>query len=451
MKKVILNVGMVLLAMGLLTACSSGNDVVEVPDQPNQEQPKPNDPKENEEDPETPELEDSMVVDMLPQTRAIQLTEEQREFAKKNNDFTFNLYRAVNDAQQERKSIVTSPLSVTYVMGMLNDGAAGKTEEEITSVLGFGAGDKSAVNAYCQALIRQAPLADPSVTLQIANIVAADEDMVLEDTYKQNMSDYYEADVASLDFSEPASLDYLNGWCNEKTEGMIPKIIDELSPEAKLVLMNAICFKATWTEKFDEQDTKEETFTKADGTAATVPMMYRNALIQYGANDVFSSVCLPFGSGDKYRMYVLLPSEGKSVDDVVNVLTNDFWEKNRPSGNAVVDLKLPRFKTNSDIRLNDLISQLGAPSMFDSEKADFAGISKNYKDLYVSLLKQKAAIEVSEEGTKASAVTVAMLDTTSGPMDYEKATFHADRPFVYLIQEWDTRAVFFIGTYEGDL
>ena len=449
MKKGILNVGMVLLAMGLLTACSSGNDVVEVPDQPKQEQPKPDNPKEDE--PETPDPEDSMVVDMLPQTRAIQLTEEQREFAKKNNDFTFNLYRAVNDAQQERKSIVTSPLSVTYVMGMLNDGAAGKTEEEITSVLGFGAGDKSAVNAYCQALIRQAPLADPSVTLQIANIVAADEDVVLEDTYKQNMSDYYEADVASLDFSEPASLDYLNGWCNEKTEGMIPKIIDELSPEAKLVLMNAICFKATWTEKFDEQDTKEETFTKADGTAATVPMMYRNALIQYGANDVFSSVCLPFGSGDKYRMYVLLPSEGKSVDDVVNVLTNDFWEKNRPSGNAVVDLKLPRFKTNSDIRLNDLISQLGAPSMFDSEKADFAGISKNYKDLYVSLLKQKAAIEVSEEGTKASAVTVAMIDTTSGPMDYEKATFHADRPFVYLIQEWDTRAVFFIGTYEGDL
>jgi serpin B len=440
---------MVLLAMGLLTACSSGNDVVEVPDQPKQEQPKPDNPKEDE--PETPDPEDSMVVDMLPQTRAIQLTEEQREFAKKNNDFTFNLYRAVNDAQQERKSIVTSPLSVTYVMGMLNDGAAGKTEEEITSVLGFGAGDKAAVNAYCQALIQQAPLADPSVKLQIANIVAADEDVVLEDTYKQNMSDYYEADVASLDFSEPASLDYLNGWCNEKTEGMIPKIIDELSPEAKLVLMNAICFKATWTEKFDEQDTKEETFTKDDGTAATVPMMYRNALIQYGANDVFSSVCLPFGSGDKYRMYVLLPSEGKSVDDVVNVLTNDFWEKNRPSGNAVVDLKLPRFKTNSDIRLNDLISQLGAPSMFDSEKADFAGISKNYKDLYVSLLKQKAAIEVSEEGTKASAVTVAMIDTTSGPMDYEKATFHADRPFVYLIQEWDTRAVFFIGTYEGDL
>ena len=450
MKKVILNVGMVLLAMGLLTACSSGNEVVEVPNQPNQEQPKPDDPKENEEDPETPEPDDNMVVDMLPETRAIVLTEEQKEFAKKNNDFTFNLYRAINDAQEEKESNITSPLSVTYVMGMLNDGAAGKTEEEITNVLGFGDGNKAAINAYCQALIQQAPLADSSVTLQIANIVAANEDVVLEDTYKKNMNDYYEAEVASLDFSEPSSLDYLNDWCNEKSQGMIPKIIDQLNPEIKLVLMNAIYFKATWTEKFDEQDTKDETFTKADGTTATIPMMYRNALIQYGANDLFSSVSLPFGSGDKYRMYVLLPSEGKTVDDVVKVLNNDYWEKNRPSESAIVDLKLPRFKTNSDIRLNNLISQLGAPSMFDGEKADFAEISKNYKNLFVSLMKQKAAIEVSEEGTKASAVTVAMMESTAAPMDYKTVNFHANRPFVYLIQEWDTRAIFFIGSFQGE-
>ena len=450
MKKVILNVGIVLLAMGLLTACSSGNEVVEVPNQPNQEQPTPDDPKENEEDPETPEPDDNMVVDMLPETRAIQLTEEQREYARKNNDFTFNLYRAINDAQEEKESNITSPLSVTYVMGMLNGGAAGKTEEEITNVLGFGDGNKAAINAYCQALIQQAPLADPSVTLQIANIVAANEDVVLEDAYKKNMNDYYEAEVASLDFLEPSSLDYLNDWCNEKSQGMIPKIIDQLNPETKLVLMNAIYFKATWTEKFDEQDTKDETFTKADGTTATIPMMYRNALIQYGANDLFSSVCLPFGSGDKYRMYVLLPSEGKTVDDVVKVLTNDYWEKNRPTGSAIVDLKLPRFKTNSDIRLNELISQLGAPSMFDGEKADFAEISKNYKNLFVSLMKQKAAIEVSEEGTKTSAVTVAMMESTAAPMDYKTVNFHANRPFVYLIQEWDTRAIFFIGSFQGE-
>ena len=449
MKKIVINAGIALFAMGLLMGCGSENEVVEIFDQPNKEQPKPNDPKEGEGQNLIRPV-DSMVVDMLPETRAILLTEEQKTFVKKNNDFTFNLYRAINGAQEDKKSNITSPLSVTYVMGMLNDGAAGKTAEEITKVLGFGTGDKNAVNAYCQALIQQAALADPSVTLQIANIVAADDNVVLEDSYKKNMNDFYEAEVASLDFAEPASLDYLNGWCNEKSKGMIPKIIDRLSPEAKLVLMNAIYFKATWTDKFDEQDTKIETFTKADGTTTTTPMMHRNALIQYGVNDIFSSVCLPFGSGDKYRMYVLLPSEGKTVDDVVKALSNDYWEKNIPSRGAIVDLKLPRFTTNSDIILNGLISQLGAPSMFDSKKANFTGISKNYKELFVSMMKQKAAIEISEEGTKTSAVTVAVMDGSQGPTEYEKTDFHANHPFVYLIQEWDTKAVFFIGSFQGD-
>ena len=100
---------------------------------------------------------------MLPQTRYIQLTPEQLAFAQKNNDFTFNLYRAIHEAQTVKHSNITSPLSVTYVMGMLNDGAAGTTAEEITKVLGFGESDKKAVNEYCKALIRQAPIADPSV------------------------------------------------------------------------------------------------------------------------------------------------------------------------------------------------------------------------------------------------------------------------------------------------
>lgn len=441
MKKVNFKVGLMLLAMGLLMACGSENDVEQTPEKPN--------PEVNPDDPLPDERDDSMVVDMLPQTRTIELTQEQRVFAKKNNDFTFNLYRAIRAAQQE-KSIIASPLSVTYVMGMLNDGAAGKTAEEITNVLGFGTGDKTAINAYCQALIQQAPLADPSVIIKIANIVAANKDVVLEDSYTKDLKDYYEAEVASLDFDEATSLNYLNGWCNDKTDGMIPKIIEQLDSSIKLVLMNAIFFKATWTEKFDKNDTKEEAFTKSDGSTTSLPMMHRNAMMQYQDHGLFSTVCLPFGSGDKYRMYVLLPSEGKTVDDVINALTNDYWETHRPMGHAIVDLKLPRFKTNSDIPLNDLISQLGAPSMFDTLNAEFPDISQNYKNLYVNLMKQKAAIEVTEEGTKTSAVTVAMMVESDfgGPED--TANFHANRPFVYLIQEWDTQAIFFIGTYMGD-
>lgn len=425
-----------------LFACSSDNDIAEIIEPTDEEQPQI-------EKPSNPDG-DSLVVNMLPTTRTIQLTPEQMAYAKKNNDFTFNLYRAIHQAQQEKVSNITSPLSVTYVLGMLNDGAGGKTSEEITNMLGFGGGDKKALNEYCQTLITQAPVADPSVSLEMANIVAADKDVILEPTYEQDAKDYYQANIASLDFTQPSTLDILNGWCNDKSHGMIPMILDELPAEAKLILMNAIFFKATWASKFDAEDTKDEVFTKADGSSVTLPMMYRKAEILYGQNALFTSICLPFGSGDKYSMYVLLPAEGKTVDDIILGLNNDDWQNNKRISIAIADIKLPRFETKSDIDLKKIISKLGAPSMFDSYKADFKGISSNYKNLFVGLLKQKAAIEVNEEGTKTSAVTVASMEATANPSSKQTITFHANRPFVYLIQEWDTQTIFFIGTFQGN-
>lgn len=437
----------ILLLTGLLTACGGNNEVVEIPETQKEQQ----EPKKETSTPEKPDIpdEDSMVVDMLPQTRAILLTPEQRAFAQKNNDFTFNLYRTIHQMQKVKKSNITSPLSVTYVLGMLNDGAKGETAEEITKVLGFGGGDKKALNEYCQALITQAPIADPSVTLEMANIVAANKDVILESAFEQDVKTFYSAEATSLDFSQLSSLEYINGWCNEKSHGMIPKIIDNLSPDAMLVLMNAIYFKATWTDKFDKKDTKDETFTKADGSSVTLPMMHRKAEIQCGQNDLFTSIRLPYGSGDNYSMYILLPAEGKTVDDIIVSLNNEFWEANRNSAIAIADIKLPRFETKSEIELNEMVKELGASSMFDPMKADFTGISRNYKELYVSLLKQKAAIEVNEEGTKTSAVTIAMMDGEGGGPN-KTIDFHANRPFVYLIQEWDTQAIFFIGTFQGD-
>ena len=440
-------VGMLLVA-GLLTACGGSSDLMEIPVTPTEVTgPEKEDPKP--EMPDSPE-EDSIVVDMLPLTRSILLTKEQMEYAKKNNDFTFNLYRVIHQMQQEKKSNITSPLSVTYVLSMLNDGAAGETSNEITKMLGFGNEDKKALNEYCQALITQAPIADPSVTLEMADIVAAHKDVILEKAFEQDMMNFYHAETASLDFSQSSSLDFLNGWCNEKTHGMIPQIIDNLSPDAKLVLMNAIFFKATWTDKFDEKDTKDELFTMSDGSSITLPMMHRKAEILCSQNDLFTSIRLPYGSGDKYSMYVLLPAEGKTVDDIVAGLNNDYWQQNRNSNIAIVDIKLPRFETKSDIVLNEMIKELGAPSMFDPNRADFTGISRNYKELYVSLLKQKAAIEVNEAGTKTSAVTTTLMYGMGGEPD-KIMDFHANRPFVYLIQEWDTQAIFFIGTFQGEI
>ena len=441
MKKILLFI----LSLSLMTGCSDSSDEEMTPakiDTP--------DPQKQNPIPETPEdsvaLLDSMVINMLPQTRAIELTQDQIAFVEKNNDFSFNLYRAINEADNKNSNI-TSPLSVTYVLGMLNDGAAGQTAKELTQVLGFGDNNKQAINEYCKSLIEQAPVADPSVALKIANIVAANQDMTLMDAFCKDMQDYYSAEVASLDFSKSSSVDYLNTWCKEKSGGMIPSIIESLNSQDLLVLMNAVYFNATWTEKFDEKDTKQEAFTMADGSKTTLPMMQRKAKIQYNESDLFTAIGLPFGSGDKWSMRILLPKEGKTTSDVINSLNSDFWKKAFWQ-TAQVDVKIPRFTTRSDIALNSMVAKLGAPSIFNSGVADFSLISKNQKGLFVSLLKQKAAIEVTEEGTKTTAVTAAMMCGFNAVAD--KGNFYANRPFVYIIQEASSGAIFFIGSFQGN-
>lgn len=393
------------------------------------------------------------VVYMLPETRIITLTDAQRKLVEKSNAFSYSLFQTTSAGENQRgKSLVMSPLSVLYVLGMLNDGAAGATEQEIASLMGLEAGCQELVNGYCQALMSQAPLTDPSVTLETANFIGMATDFAVSDRYQSDMQQYYMSDVASLDFRQSAALEYVNGWCSEKTHGMIPKILDEISPATRLLLMNAVYFKATWTEKFDPADTRDETFTMEDGQTATMPLMHRKALAMYAPGTAYDILCLPYGSGSKWQMMVMLPKEGQTVDDVVGSLTTVPWTTLWRQGRmrCEVDIKMPRFSTGSDIVLNGIIAQMGAPLMF-TDKADFSAITGGAEQLFVSLLKQKAAIEVSEEGTKASAVTAAVMENTAmQPDEYKKVDFHATRPFVYLIQEISSGSVFFIGTYRGN-
>lgn len=399
-----------------------------------------------------------IVVDMLPYTSTIQLTGEQRAFVDYNTDFSFRLFRTISSMPAGQKSSIVSPISVTYVLGMLNDGAAGQTASEITSVLGFGDGKAKAVNEFCKTMIDEAPKTDPSVTLEIANTIISNKkrDVQLEEQYSQDMRQYYSAELSSIDFSKSAeAVGNINAWCKDKTHGMIPEILKEgeLDPRALLVLMNAIYFKATWTEKFDSKDTRNETFTTASGQQQQLPMMHRKARIMSAQNDVYTTIELPYGSGTRWSMTVMLPNDGKTIDDIIQSLSSDSWRQvQRSSRTVIADIKIPRFTTKFETDLVKPLTAMGAPSMFDGSVAEFPNISTNYKDdLYVALMKQKAAIEVDEEGTKASAVTIAeMKDSAIGPSpEPERIDFHCNRPFVYVIQEYSSGVVFFVGTFRG--
>lgn len=394
--------------------------------------------------------------------RSISLTNSQKEAVIRNNDFTFNFYRALSKTDGLKgKSNVVSPLSLTYVLGMLNAGATGQTSSEILKLLGYGENDSQALNDLCKELIDNAPIVDGSVKLRLADLVAtaSNQSITLADNYIKTVKNYYDGEAVSLDFTSQSAVDFINGWCSEKTEGTIPSIVSKDNLAASLlVLLNTVYFNAPWTHPFDKAETKDMKFNREDGKKVTLPMMHCEGAVCLGDEGAYQVLGLSYGEGQRWTMYILLPHEGKTVDDVLADLSAKRLERFArftslyvESDMAVdVDVLLPRFKSESSNLLNDVIAGMGAPSMFKPMN-EFTGMSPQAKDLLVGLIKQNAAIEVSEAGTEAAAATIAMMYTfDGGHTGYTKPIFHADHPFVYLIQEASSGAVFFIGTYQGE-
>ena len=411
------------------------------------------------------------VVNMVSEPQPIELTEAQRVFANDNNKFTLNFLKTVNDVDQSGKSFIYSPLSITYVLGMVNDAAVGTTEKELEETLGFHKGGIQAVNDYCKKLIDGLPKVDKGVTLNIANAIFLNKEYTLKKKFEQDMQTYYDAKAEALDFSSPQTLGTINGWCNDKTKGMIPKILDEVKPYMVSYLLNAIYFKADWTSKFDPKNTQNETFTSETGNTR-LPMMHQNVLIQYVNNGIFSAIKMPYGNG-MWNMMVMLPEEGKTTDDIINHFAatglngiegafcetkDDIAEMSvRRFSPHEVDLKLPRFETSTDtdeLTIKDglvgLMRKMGINLAFDSNFAEIPNMCEdNY--LYIAMMRQKAKIKVNEEGSEAAAVTIAGMDkcTSAGPIEYPKATFHANRPFVYAISEASSGVILFVGKFTG--
>ena len=397
-------------------------------------------------------------VNMYQEVKPVRLTAEQTVFANDNNAFTLNFFQSLNGKMKTR-SIVCSPLSITYVLSMVNDGATGTTEQELEQTLGFHKGGIQAVNDYCKNLIDNLPRVDEKVQLNIANAIFVNDKYQLKKLFQQDMANYYDAKAEALDFSSPSTLDRINGWCDEKTRGMIPTILERVDPRTVSYLLNAIYFKADWASMFEKNETREEVFTTPDGETR-VPLMHQNVYMNYLRNDQYAAVSIPYGNG-QWMMTVMLPEDGKITDDVISSLAASGWStdflKNplREARRYAVDLKLPRFETAFDTDdaggLIELLKGMGIRRAFDGNSAEIPNMCEN-GNLYISMMKQKAKIKVNEEGSEAAAVTIAELNFLSAVVDTQeppKATFHANRPFVYLIHEQSSGVILFVGKFMG--
>ena len=377
-------------------------------------------------------------------------SQEAEETLNSNNDFACNLFRTVNQQSEDEGSIIVSPVSVGYMLGMLGQGAKGETRRQITDVLGMGNSDKE-INNYFKKLMDEAASVDTSVTINIANSINLNSAMNIRliPKYKAAMQNYYNAQVDAFDFTVNSNVDIINNWCNTHTDGMIPAILDRLDPEAVMYLLNAVYFNASWTEMFDPKDVRNKYFTKQDGSILEHKMMHLQTKAAYGENDLCEMLCLPYGNGT-FSMNVLLPRKDKTIEDVIQSLSSQELEQQRvrEMTDCKVDILMPRFTTESETDLVEVLSSMGMPLAFNPG-AQFAKMAKG-GDLWVSLMKQKARIEVNEKGTKAAAVTVSGLKRRVSANELRRVSFHATRPFVYYIVDNSTGVIYFMGTYCGE-
>ncbi len=396
---------------------------------------------ENDKD-ENNQNQDIVDNDSIPGASTIMAWQE--EIVAADNEFSIDLFQTIADAEEPDSNIFVSPTSVALALGMTYNGAANETKTAMEEALKKQGMTTQQINYGYQSLTDALVNADPEVLLKIANAIYSREGFTLEQKFVDDNKFYFDADVRNLDFGNPSAVDTVNQWCADHTNNKIEKIVDVLSADVVMVLLNAIYFKGTWQKEFADSLTMDRNFYPEDGSTIQVPTMKSEDTLQYFENDLLQAVELPYGDG-KYSMVILLPANDKKVDDIVTALSVDNWDTWTGSmSEKEVDLYLSKFKFKYKIALNQVLSDMGMGIAFNPGGADFSGINKDMgTSLYISKVLHKSFVEVNEEGTEAAAVTAVIIDNTS--INDSKKYVNVDRPFLFIIKEKTTNSIVFIG------
>lgn len=378
-----------------------------------------------------------------PQPSDITLTEKSAKIVAADNQFGLELFQKVNASQKEKKNSMISPLSVSLALAIVYNGTKGDTKAQMENMLHKSGLTADEINQTYKDLVSSLASHDSKVELGISNAIFYRNTFPVKSEFISTNQNYYQAEVAGLDFNKTAeTLSKVNGWVNTKTKGKIDKIINQVKPEDIMYLLNAIYFNGEWQYRFDQSKTTPMDFTKEDNSAVQTPMMTIENPFNYYSNANFQMLEMPYGSG-KYSMLVLLPSSGKTTDDIISTLSSANLEKwIQQSTEQKKTVYIPKFEFKFDDSLVDELTSLGMTDAFNAAKANLTGISEAAQ-LVISEVAHKTYIKVDERGTEAAAVTGITVGVTSvGP---DNNTFRADHPFVFAIREKDTKAILFIG------
>ncbi|SFD02638.1 serpin family protein [Spirosoma endophyticum] len=359
-------------------------------------------------------------------------------FADQTNQFAFDLAKQVNTAEGQTRNVFISPLSLHIALGMILNGANGQTAQEIQKTLKLDAQTLAEANTTYQNLMENLPTVDPGVTVTLANSVWNRNTFPIETSFQDILKKTFKADVSAENFDDPATVGKINAWASQKTNGKIPKVIDQIQGNDVMFLLNALYFKGDWKTQFDPSKTMDSPFNLASGGTTNVKMMRLENIFRQAFRSTYTAIELPYGS-DKYAMTVLLPSQNTTIDALINSLGSTDWaqlQKDMTPGE--IDFGLPKFTLSYEIKLNNALSALGMPTAF-TDRADFTKINAK-GGLTLSFVKQNTFVAVDEKGTEAAAVTTGGVSTTSA-----RVPILCDRPFVFVIHEKTSGTVLFVG------
>ena len=368
---------------------------------------------------------------------------DQEKLASANTGFAFDLLKQIA-GEQPGKNIFISPFSVSGVLQMVGNGAAGETKAEMQRVLKTGGMPVEMLNAACKDL-NQSLNSQTNVILNLANAIWYKEGFHLKPGFVSDNRNFFSAKLAGVDFGKPESAQTINDWADTSTHGKIKEVVRwPFPPLTRVILANAIYFKGKWDRPFDGRTEDDPFYVLPGGKPKQVPTMWQHGHFNYQQGDGFQAVRLPY-AGKRLQMFLFLPDTNSSPTKLLADFNADTWQNKILPGFQDKQglLGLPRFKLDYDVVLNDPLKALGMRQAFAVD-ADFSAMAD--EPLFVSEVKQKSFVEVNEEGTEAAAVTTVVMVGSMAPINPPKPfEMIVDRPFLFVIGDDSTKSILFMG------
>jgi serpin B len=357
-----------------------------------------------------------------------------------NSDFALSLYQVLKDNQDG--NFLYSPYSISLMMAMAYAGANGQTQAEMADALRFNLSpdELHAAFNYLALELAKRTTGEENFNLKVVNDIWGQRDYKFLDAYLDTLAENYDAGLRVLDFeNDPeGSRQVINDYIYEQTNKLIKDLIPEgsINTLTRMVLTNAVYFKADWATKFNKLSTGPATFTLLDGTQVDVSMMHGKTVYSYASGNGWKAIELPY-VGEQVAMDIILPEDFSSFEQTLDIDTlNAILAEMNPE---TIQLSLPKFKFASDFDLSQALKDMGMSMAFDPGLADFSGIT-DADSLYIQGIVHKAVVAVDEEGTEAAAAGAVVMGTTS-----MTESMVVDSPFVFLIRDLGTGSILFMG------